>query len=89
MAENMGKWPSKRGPITKIMPSGGGKGDTAPLALGQWYDFHDFGCHPGNPGKMACAQSPRKLSPNGRRRAVARWHDPTDSDRSKFALGRT
>ncbi len=23
MTENMGKWPSKRGPIAKIMPSGG------------------------------------------------------------------
>jgi hypothetical protein len=23
MAENLGKWPSKRGPITKIMPSDG------------------------------------------------------------------
>ena len=33
MAENPGKWPSKRGAISKIMPSDGCKGDTAPLAL--------------------------------------------------------
>ncbi len=33
LAENPGKWPSKRGPIAKIMPSGGSKGDTVPLAV--------------------------------------------------------
>ena len=30
MARKMTEWPSKRGPITKIMPSDGCKGDTAP-----------------------------------------------------------
>ena len=25
-----------------------GKGDTASVALGLWYDFHEFGCHLGN-----------------------------------------
>ena len=50
MAENPGKWPSKRGAISKIMPSDGCKGDTAPLALGLWYDFHEFGWHLGNVG---------------------------------------
>ncbi len=30
MAENPGKWPSNRGPIVKIMPSDGCKGDTGP-----------------------------------------------------------
>jgi hypothetical protein len=50
MARKMIEWHSKRGPITKIMLSGGGKGDTAPLALGLWYDFHNFGCHLGNVG---------------------------------------
>ncbi len=48
MAENMGKWHSRRGPITKIMLSGGGKGDTALVALGLWYDFYEFECHLGN-----------------------------------------
>ena len=48
MARKMTEWHSKRAPITKIMLSGGGKGDTAPLALGLWYDFHEFGCHLGN-----------------------------------------
>ena len=41
----------KRGPITKIMPSDGCKGDTAPLALGLWYDFQGFGWHLGNVGR--------------------------------------
>jgi hypothetical protein len=35
MTINMGKWLFKRGPITKIMPSSGGKGDTVPLAVEQ------------------------------------------------------
>ncbi len=47
MAENLDKWPSKRRPLTKIMPSDGCKGDTVPLAVDQWYDFHEFGCHRG------------------------------------------
>jgi hypothetical protein len=50
MARETTKWPSKRGPITKIMPSDGCKGGTVPLAMGQWYDFHEFGCHLGNVG---------------------------------------
>jgi len=50
MAKNMTEWPSKRWPITKIMSSDGCKRDTAPLALGLWYDFHEFGCHLGNVG---------------------------------------
>ena len=37
----MTEWPSKRGPITKIMLPDGVKVDTAPLALGLWYDFHE------------------------------------------------
>ena len=50
MAEYMGKWPSKRGPIAKIMLPDGVKGDIAPLALELWYDFHEIGCHLGNVG---------------------------------------
>ena len=30
MTKNLAEWPSKRGAITKIMPSDGCKGDTAP-----------------------------------------------------------
>jgi hypothetical protein len=26
------------------------KEDTAPMAVGQWYNFHEVGCHPGNVG---------------------------------------
>ena len=36
--------------------------------------------------KMTCAHSPRRLSPNGRRPAVAGWHNPADSNRSDYAL---
>ncbi len=50
MAENLDKWPSKRGPITKIMPSDGCKGDTVFLAVGRWYNFFEIGCHLGNVG---------------------------------------
>ncbi len=48
MARKITEWPSKRRPITKIMPSDGCKGDTIPLAVGKCYDFHEFGCHLGN-----------------------------------------
>jgi len=47
MARKMTEWPSKRGAITKIMPSDGCKGDGVPLAVDQWYDFHEFGCYLG------------------------------------------
>ncbi len=50
MAENLGKWPCKRGPIAKIMPSDGCEGDAIPLAVERWCDFREFGCHPGNVG---------------------------------------
>ena len=50
MARKMIERPSKRGPITKIMPSDGCKGDTVPLTVGKWYDFHEFGWHLGNVG---------------------------------------
>ena len=45
MAENLVKWPSKRGPITKIMHPEVYKGDNISLVVGKWYDFHEFGCH--------------------------------------------
>ena len=48
MARKMTEWPSKRGPITKIMH--GCIGDTVPLAVGKWYDFHEFGWYMGNVG---------------------------------------
>ena len=52
MARKMTEWPSKRGPITKIMPSDGCIGDTVPLAVGKWYEFHEFGWHMGNVGLL-------------------------------------
>ncbi len=48
--EKITEWPSKRGPITKIMPSDGCKRDTVPLVVGRWYNFYEFGCHLGNVG---------------------------------------
>ena len=50
MARKMTEWPSKRGPITKIMPSDGCIGDTVPLAVGKRYEFHEFGWYMGNVG---------------------------------------
>ncbi len=50
MARKMAKWHPKHRPITKIMLPDGVKGDTAPLALGLWYDFHEVGAHLGNVG---------------------------------------
>ncbi len=38
----MAEWRPKRGPIAKIMHPEVCKGDTAPLALGLWYDFHEI-----------------------------------------------
>ncbi len=45
MARKLTEWPSKRGPITKIVPSDGCKGDTVPLAVRRCYNFHKFGGH--------------------------------------------
>ncbi len=50
MAENLGKWPSKRGPISKIRPSDGCGRDAVPLAVVRWYNFPEFECHLGNVG---------------------------------------
>ena len=57
MARKMTEWPSKRGPITKIMPSDGCIGDTVPLAVGKWYDFHEFGWYMGNVGSSKTERS--------------------------------
>ncbi len=50
MAENLDKWPSKRGPISKIRPSNDFRKDAVPQAVDQWYDFHEFGYHLGSVG---------------------------------------
>ncbi len=61
MAEYLGKWPSKRGPITQIMPSDGCGRDTVPLAVERRYDFPEFGGYLGNVGLLFLAE---KLSSN-------------------------
>ena len=50
MVENLGEWPFNRGPISKIRPSDGCRTGAVPLAVGRWYDFHEFGWHLGNVG---------------------------------------
>ncbi len=50
MARKMTEWSSKRRPLTKIRPSDGCKGDGFPLAVDQWYNFHEPGGHQGNVG---------------------------------------
>ena len=42
MAENLGKWPPKRGPVTKIRPSDGCGRDAVPLAVERRNDFSRF-----------------------------------------------
>ena len=68
MARKMTEWPSKRGPITKIMPSDGCIGDTVPLAVGKWYDFHEFGWYMGNVGLENCSARNCMDSPGSRLR---------------------
>jgi len=41
----------KPGPIAKILPSDGCKGDAVPLAGERWYDFPEFGGYLVNVGK--------------------------------------
>ena len=62
MARKMTEWPSKRGPITKIMPSDGCIGDTVPLAVGKWYEFHEFGWYMGNVGSDFCTRSENAIN---------------------------
>jgi hypothetical protein len=50
MAENLGKWPSKQGPISKIRPSDGCGRDAVLLAVERWFDFPEFGGYLGNVG---------------------------------------
>ena len=62
MAGNLVKWRSKREPISKFGLSNGGKAGTAPLALEQWYDFHEYGWHLGNLGIRASLKIPFLVS---------------------------
>ena len=50
MTENLGKWPSKRGPISKIRPSDRCGRDAVPLVVELRYDFPEFGGYLGNVG---------------------------------------
>ena len=50
MAGNLGKWASNRGPISKIRPSDGCKGDTVPSTVARGYDLRKPGGHLGNVG---------------------------------------
>ncbi len=59
--ENLGEWPFKRGPISKIGPSDGCGRDAVPLAVGRWYDFHEFGWHMGNVGSWSIRTTDRNI----------------------------
>ena len=50
MTKKLAEWPSKRGAITKIMPSDGCGRDAVLLAVERWYDFPEFGDYLGNVG---------------------------------------
>ncbi len=50
MAENQGKWLSKREPISKIRPSDGCGRDTVPLAVERRYDLPEIERYLGNIG---------------------------------------
>lgn len=43
MADYLDKWPSKRGPISKIRPSDGCGKDAVPTAVERSYDFPELG----------------------------------------------
>ena len=82
MARKMTEWPSKRGPITKIMPSDGCIGDTVPLAVGKWYDFHEFGWYMGNVGlglHRTTIAVPAFLRPTGHRYTIGWTMGPRHS----------
>ena len=57
MAENLGKRPSKRGPISKIRPLDGRGRDGVLLAVERWYDSPEFACHLGNVDLMNCGKN--------------------------------
>ena len=50
MARKTAIWPSTRRPNFNNMPLEGCTGETVPLAVGRWYDFHEFGWHLGDVG---------------------------------------
>ena len=69
MTREMTEWPSKCGPITEIVQSGGCKGDTVPFAVGRWYDFPEFG---GHLGKVDSSGHPENLGSDGQA-AIRPW----------------
>ena len=50
MMTKLAEWASGHRQLTKLWLSEGCKGGTVPLAVGQWYNFHEAGCHLGNVG---------------------------------------
>ncbi len=50
MARKMTEWPSKRGPIAKIMPSVGCGENSVPSTVVRGYDLRKPGGHLGNVG---------------------------------------
>ncbi len=92
MAEHLGKWPSKQGPISDIRPSDGCGRDAVLLVVERWYDFPEFGGYLGNVGLDPVEAKPRDFSrdqidPNARHATpeVLR-HD--DEDAGRIGQGR-
>ena len=50
MPTNLAETVPEQGTIIKIRLSDGCGRNAVPLAVDQWYDFHEFGCHLGNVG---------------------------------------
>ena len=87
MARKMTEWPSKRGPITKIMPSDGCIGDTVPLAVGKWYDFHEFGWYMGNVGSHYGSSDNMALTREQNINLVAPARPPKGAVSGRFDVG--
>ncbi len=65
MAENLDKWSSNGGPISKIRPSDGCGRDAVLLAVERWYDFPEFQAICEMSDYCLCIRSPLGRCKNG------------------------
>lgn len=92
------EWPSKRMRLTIIRPSDSCKGDPVFLAVDQWYDFHEFGCHLGNDGPILLQQhfithlagperrSTERLKQEGANKWAVRWRSILETVASGYSF---
>ncbi len=76
------KWPSKRGPISKIRPSDGCGKNAVPLAVVRRYDFPEIGGYLGNVGLICVAQVAHGEDP----KVLPPWDGPQQVAGFKQAL---